>query len=245
MTVERFLTGKPETVRKLNALVDAVKSLQNINFSGILQGVGAMIGLLFTIAVVGGVLALVLYKKKQVALDKESLHFFEEVNGQMIPIEDVKAREITIPGSNIRIFYIKSKDLYMPRGVKKMGKNSYWYAIRNNRELVNFIMKNLNNAMVEANLEFDHTDMRYAYANLREIIKRNYRNKSTKWWQEYKDVISIVIYVFVLTLSFIFIISKTGGLLDKIAVLIDKLVPALEIAMKQCGGATASGIVSA
>ena len=31
MIVERFLTGKPETVRKLNALVDAVKSLQNIN----------------------------------------------------------------------------------------------------------------------------------------------------------------------------------------------------------------------
>ncbi len=31
MAVERFLTGKPETVRKLNALVDAVKSLQNIN----------------------------------------------------------------------------------------------------------------------------------------------------------------------------------------------------------------------
>ena len=31
MSVERFLTGKPETVRKLNALVDAVKSLQNLN----------------------------------------------------------------------------------------------------------------------------------------------------------------------------------------------------------------------
>ncbi len=31
MTVERFITGKPETVRKLNALVDAVKSLQNLN----------------------------------------------------------------------------------------------------------------------------------------------------------------------------------------------------------------------
>ncbi len=31
MTVERFLTGKPETIRKLNLLVDAVKSLQNLN----------------------------------------------------------------------------------------------------------------------------------------------------------------------------------------------------------------------
>ncbi len=221
------------------------EALQNINISGIFQGVGAIIGLLFTIGVVGGVIALVLYKRKQIALDKESLHFFEEVNGQMIPIEDVKAREITIPGTGIRVFYIKSKDLYMPRGVKKMGKNSYWYAIRNNRELVNFIMKNLNDAMVEANLEFDHTDMRYAYANLREIIKRNYRDKSTKWWQEYKDVISIVIYVFVITLSFIFIISKIGGLLDKVGVLIDQLVPALDIAVKQCGGATASGIAPA
>lgn len=31
MTVERFVTGKFETQRKLNLLVDAIKSLQNIN----------------------------------------------------------------------------------------------------------------------------------------------------------------------------------------------------------------------
>ncbi len=31
MTVERFLTGKSETIRKQNLLVDAVKSLQNLN----------------------------------------------------------------------------------------------------------------------------------------------------------------------------------------------------------------------
>ncbi len=31
MTVERFLTGKPETIRKQNLLVDAVRSLQNLN----------------------------------------------------------------------------------------------------------------------------------------------------------------------------------------------------------------------
>ncbi len=31
MTVERFTSGKPETQRKLNLLVDAVKSLQNLN----------------------------------------------------------------------------------------------------------------------------------------------------------------------------------------------------------------------
>ncbi len=30
MTVERFLTGKPETLRKLNLLVDAVTSLENL-----------------------------------------------------------------------------------------------------------------------------------------------------------------------------------------------------------------------
>ena len=31
MSVERFLTGKPETQRKLNLLVDAIKSLQSLN----------------------------------------------------------------------------------------------------------------------------------------------------------------------------------------------------------------------
>jgi len=84
-----------------------------------------------------------------------------------------------------------------------------------------------------ANLDYDHTDMRYAYTNLREIIKRNYRDSSKVWWREYKDVIATTILIFVLTISFFFLISKIGSLLDKIGVLMnnaDQLIQAAQAA---------------
>lgn len=203
--------------------IKGVEFLQEINVSSILSGVRSFITLLVIAGLAGGIFALIFYRKKQKNLYDQKLHFFEEVNKQMVPIEDLNAAELTIPGTDIKVFYVKSKDLYLPRGTKKMGKKAYWYAIRNNRELVNFTMKNLNDAMKEAGLDFDHTDMRYAYANLRELIKRNYRDKSIKWWEKYQNTIAIVIFVFVLTLSFWFLFGKIGGLLDQISSLLERI----------------------
>ncbi len=44
MSVERFLTGKPETVRKLNLLVDAIKSLQSLNGDIFIRAANTSIG---------------------------------------------------------------------------------------------------------------------------------------------------------------------------------------------------------
>lgn len=44
MAVERFTTGKPETQRKLNLLVDAVKSLQTLNGGPFIRAVNTPVG---------------------------------------------------------------------------------------------------------------------------------------------------------------------------------------------------------
>ncbi len=189
-------------------------------------GIGASLGLVLTFIIlfvfIAGIIGFFLYKNKEKKLYKEKLHFFEEVRGQFVPVEDLVAAELIVPNTDVRVFYVKSKDLYLPRGTRKMGKNSYWYAIRDNKEIINFIMTNLNKEMKEAKLDYDHTDMRYAHLNLREIIKRSYRDKSTKWWKEYKDVIATIIFIFVMSLSFFFLFSQVGKLIGQITPLLDK-----------------------
>ncbi len=221
--------------------------VRNLNWSAIFQGAGYFILFLIIIGLVGGALLFFFYKLKEKGLYKNKLHFFEEITGIMQPTEDLNAMELIVPGTSIRVFYIKERDLYMPRGTKKMGKDAYWYAILNNREIVNFTMKNLNKELTEAGLDYDHTDVRYAYENLREIIKRNYKDKSAKWWKEYKDVIATVIFIFVLTLSFIFIISRLSGVVDKIGVLLETANTLIEktATLMQSTGGIPSGIASA
>jgi len=210
----------------------------NFNPQALLSGLGQFLIIIFMFILVGGIFYWAYYLKKKKKAYNKKIFWFEEVNGNVVPVGDDNACELTIPNSNIQVFYIKSKDMYLPRPVKRMGKDAYWFMIKNNREIVNFVMKNINEEMKAANLDYDHTDQRYALTNLKELIKRNYRDKSQPWWREYKEVISLVILIFVLTLSFIFIISKTGSLIDKAGVLIehaDQLIKMAESATSSSG----------
>lgn len=200
--------------------IPGTEALDGINISAILGGIGQFVVAVLLFAMMGGITYFIFNKKNKAKANKK-IFWFEEVNGNMTPVGEDTAVELTIPGTNITVFYIKKKDMYMPRPVKRMGKNAYWFCIKNNREIVNFTMKNMNEEMTEAKLDYDHTDMRYAHSNLKALIQRNYRDNSKPWWREYKDVISLVILIFVLTLSFFFIISKVGNLIDKASVLID------------------------
>lgn len=195
--------------------------LGNVNISDTIAKIGQLAGMVILFGIMAGVWGLWYWRRKNKKLYNKRIFWFEEIHGDMVPIGEDWGAELKIPGTNLTVFYIKTKDMYLPRPVKKMGKDAYWFAIRNNREIVNFAMKNINDEMKEANLDYDHTDQRYALTNLLAIIKRNYRDKATPWWREYKDVIAIVVLIFVLTLSFFFLFTKVGGLIEKVGILID------------------------
>ncbi len=235
-----------ESIPGLNKIEE---TLGGVDIGGIGEKIGLALTFIVLLVLVAGIVGFFLYKNKEKKLYKEKLHFFEEVRGQFVPVEDLIAAELIVPNTDVRVFYVKSKDLYLPRGTRKMGKNSYWYAIRDNKEIINFIMTNLNKEMKEAKLDYDHTDMRYAHLNLRDIIKRSYRDKSTKWWKEYKDVIATVVFIFVMSLSFFFILSQVGKLIGQIAPLLEKSAEILEQLAKfdsSCSGLkeASSGIIT-
>ena len=212
--------------------MDVFQGIQSVSY---LANLAKILLSIFIFLIIGSIVFFILWRIQNKKLYNKKIFWFEEVNGMIVPVDEDLARELTIPNTNITTFYIKKKDLYLPRPVKRMGKDSYWFLIKNNREIINFSMKNINKnitkGMPEADLDYDHTDMRYAYINLREIIKRNYRDGSKKWWVEYKDVIATILLIFMLTISFYFLITKMGDLIDKIGALInsaDQLVKAAE-----------------
>ncbi len=210
--------------------LEGISVMGSIATSDIMGGAGSLGKILLAIFIllcVGTVVFFVLWKYKNKKIYNKKIHWFEEVNGSMVPVDNDLATEMTIPNTSITTFYIKKKDLYLPRPTKRMGKDTYWFVIKNNREIVNFAMKNINEKTKEGTLDYDHTDMRYALVNLRAMIQRNYRDNSKPWWREYKDVIGLVILIFVLSLSFFFLFTKTGELIGQVGQLIehaDKLV---------------------
>ncbi len=186
--------------------------------------------IILIIIIVAGLVFFLMNMKKKKKTPTIKIGWWEDVHGDLIPTSMDNAQEIIIPGTRLRTFYIKSKDMWLPRFTKGVTKDLFYVAITPKRELVNFTLTSIGADMEKAGLKYDHTDMIWASENLREFIKRNYRDKSTPWWKAYQGVITTAIYIIILTFSFVIIIffmrqiiGDMGGVLGGIERLLDKM----------------------
>ncbi len=201
----------------------------NFDVGSLVDTILSWLMILVLVAVLGGIVYFFMKKGKDKKTPMKKIGWWEEVQGKLIPTEMDSAKEIIIPGTRLRVFYIKSKDMWLPRFTRGLTKDLFYIAITPKREIVNFTLTSISEDMAKAGLDYDHTDMIWASENLREFIKRNYRDKSVPWWKEFQGVITTVIYIIFLTFSFVVIlyfmrqmIGDMGELISKVGTLIDK-----------------------
>ena len=202
----------------------------NFNVGNIVDKILSLFMILIIVAIVGAIVFFLMKQKKDKKTPMKKIGWWEEVQGKLIPTDMDKAKEIIIPGTRLRVFYIKSKDMWLPRFTRGLTKDLFYIAITPKREIVNFTLTSISEDMAKAGLEYDHTDMIWASENLREFIKRNYRDKSTPWWKVYQGVITTAIYIIILTFSFVIIlyfmrqiVGDMSGVLSGIERLLDRM----------------------
>ncbi len=211
--------------------------LGNISGQGVLFWVG-LIFVAFLILIVAGGIAFFYYAKKAKKKSfKNQIPIYTSLNGKHKKVGTDWAKEIYVADSNISLFYLKINKIYIARPTRTMGKNEYWYSISENGEWVNFDLSTNpeDNTLAKAN--YDHRDTRYAYVNLKEIIKKNYKDKSLVWWKDpvIMNIISFVIMSVIFVGACWFLISKMGSLigqmgpfLDKMDIIADKMAGAVQ-----------------
>ena len=206
----------------------------NFSGSGILFWVGIVFLFFFILVVVGIITFFVMLRKSRKNVYKNQIPIFMEINGKPHRIGLDWAKELFVPDSNISLFFLKSYKIYIARPTRSMGKFEYWYNISKNAEWVNFDLSIDPEQNTLANANYDHRDTRYAYTNLKEIIKKNYKDKSLVWWKDpmVMNIISFVIISIIFSGLIWLIVARTGGLIEKVGVLIEKLGP---IADKMAG----------
>ncbi len=166
---------------------------------GIGQGVGnfaqAIVFLLVLGIVVGGVVYYIANKKQY----NKHIHIFEEIAGRAVPTTIDRAKEIILPNTSIRAYYLQKKKVFLPRPSIQTGVGHYWFFIRKDGEWINVGLENLNEKLNELKIHFDHTDMRMSNASLKKLIEKNY--KKINWIKEYAPYIAIGLLVIFLGLS--------------------------------------------
>ncbi len=197
----------------------------------------------FGIILLGAVIFFIInLKKKQSRGDMHEIGWWEEINDQMVPLSVEKAQEIIIPGTSLRVFYLKKKDMWLPRFTRAIKPKLFWVVITPTKELVNWTPKPIGRDMKEAGINYDHTDMRWAAENTKEFIKRNYRDKATSWWKEYQGVITGAVYIMVVTFCLAIILYLWKGLVDQMGSLASQLTAQCQSNVDQ-GASAASGVI--
>ena len=167
------------------------------------------------------------------------------INGKRTRIGIDTAKEVFIPDSNISLFFLKSHKIYIARPTRAMSKDEYWYSISENGEWVNFDLSIDPDKDTLSLANYDHRDTRYAYVNLKDLIKKNYKDKAVQWW---KDPVIMNIIAFII-MSFIFIaacwilLSKIGNLITKLGPIAQAMVDISKNQAQTAAQTVGSGVV--
>lgn len=203
--------------------------MSQLNIKGVLGNVFNFVALIVVAALVGGMVFMYFrWKKGKASGSFKEIQWWEEVSGQLIPVRKDKATEIIIPGTNLRVFYIKDKNMWLPRFSRGITQNTFFVAITRNKELINFTLQSIDDQLAKASLTYDHTDMRWAAENLREFVKRNYKDKATTWWKEFSQIIGVAIFIVFMTISLVTIIYFLKGVVQDIGVVANQLGVAID-----------------
>ena len=138
----------------------------------------------------------------------KKIHIFGEISGNPAPLGEDLAREVTLPFTSVRAFYLKKGKLFLPRPSIQIGKDHFWYFIRDDGEWVNIGMSNLNEEMTKLNIKYDHTDIRMANAYLKKLVEKNY--KKINWLKEYAPYIGFAILILMMGVSMFLVMGEAG-----------------------------------
>jgi hypothetical protein len=162
--------------------------------------VGIIIASVIVLIVGGGVTFFIVLnninKKKYI----HKITFAKEINGKIFLIGEDFAKELTIPYTSIKVFYLRKGGTWSPKLIYDIGKNHYLILIGKGGEWINTDLRYGTDGVIELNDELKPT-RDYANENLKELIKRNWTDKNADWWKKNAH------YVFLIALGIIIIIA--------------------------------------
>lgn len=140
------------------------------------------------------------------------------------------AREIPVGRAGDKLFFLRKKKKYLPPPTIQMGRNEWWYWEREDGELINIGLQNLDDVHRRLGVKFIDTDMRMQRLGIEKNL--TYRLQKQTFWEKYGQTIMAVIYYLVMGIMMIILFMqwrKTGqylnGLIDKAADLLQKVCP--------------------
>lgn len=187
-------------------------------------GVGAIgnMLILFAIAVViVGCVGWLVYWRLNSKQYIYKIPLYKSISGTNYEQGNYVAKNVPISKAGDSLWFVKGVKRFIAPATLTSAPNKYPHEEREDGEWINFSFETVNETQKKAGVKFIHQDMRTQRVATGQILEQRLINKG--FWEKYKDMIIHIIFYVITTLMLIVIFYQWSGIVDKTAMLVDKL----------------------
>lgn len=185
----------------------------NVPINNPLAGAGSTIGMTITIGaiivlvtIIIGISIWIWYQKK---LFNKKVIVFENLGGQGFQkTGEDRARLVKIGDGGEEILFLQKRKSYKTAYGKKMGANTYWFAVGQDGYWYNCTLGDLDAKMGMLDIEPVDRDMRYMHVAIRKNIQDRYRKQN--FMEKYGTILMQGLFLIIMLIGIWFLISKMG-----------------------------------
>lgn len=134
-----------------------------------------------------------------------------------------KAMDFKIGQSGDKLWYIPRLKKYIPCGTIQTAPNEYPHFEREDGELINFGLNDIDQEMKTAGVKYIDTDMRNQRLAISSLLEQRFQGKQN-FWEKYGHLITHVIFYMVVCVCMVVIFYQWGDIVDRTSKLFDKIV---------------------
>ncbi len=177
-------------------------------------GVGTwitVICIILILALVGCIVIWLIYQKR---VYNKKIIIFENVAGQGYQNTGKdSARLVKCGDGGEELLYLRRKKVYRTAYGRKMGKNTYWFAIGQDGYWYNILLGDLDAKMGMLDIEPIDRDMRMMHVAIRKNIKDRYQKEGL--WAKHGVFIMSSIFLLIMIIAIWLLMSKAGDLITQ------------------------------
>lgn len=168
---------------------------------------------------------------------------FENISGQGYqPTIRDKARILKVGDGGEEILFLKKKKVYRTAYGRKMGTNTYWFAVGQDGYWYNIVLGDLDAKMGMLDIEPIDRDMRYAHVSIRRNIQDRYNKQS--FMEKYGSIMMNGLFLLIMLIGLGILIGKIGDVAGSVNAGIEasnKLVNVATQLLERLEGACGTG----
>jgi len=182
--------------------IDEVKSFVKLpSFSGAeIFSLLTYVILFFVFLVIVGISVWIIINRLKF---NKKIVIFEKINGQFEPIKKDRGMIMRHGKAGDTILFIKKLKKFQPTPTLQTGRNTYWFFLREDGELINFSPGDFDAQSRELGAKFLDKEMRYARVSLQNSLKERYDKPG--FWSQY-GVLVVNISAIIIIMVFLWLI---------------------------------------